>query len=68
MSERRANAQTIATQKYQQKIGLISKSYKIKKELAEEFAYACDKAGVSQAATISKLMRQFIDEVNNKTE
>ena len=59
------NAQTIASKKYQQKIGLVSKSYKIKKELAEDFAAACQQAGVGQAATISKLMRAFIDKVNN---
>lgn len=68
MTESKANTQTKATTKYQQKVGLIAKSYKIKKDLADEFAQACNKAGVSQAATISKLMRRFIDEVNNKTE
>ena len=68
MTESKANTQTKATTQYQQKVGLIAKSYKIKKDLADEFAQACNKAGVSQAATISKLMRRFIDEVNNKTE
>ena len=57
-------AQTIATQKYHQKIGLISKSYKLKQELVERFAAACDKAGVSQAAKISELMEHFIAEQN----
>lgn len=48
------------------KAGLISKSYKLKKELAEEFAKACNKAGVSQAGQISKMMKQFIEEVNRE--
>ena len=62
------NSQTRATTKYQQKIGLISKSFKIKKSLADEFKVACEKAGVGQAATISRLIRKFIDEVNGKPE
>lgn len=53
--------QTVATRKYAQKVGLISKSYKLKRELANEFAAACEAAGVSQAAQISKMMREFID-------
>jgi len=52
--------QTVATQKYTQKVGLISKSYKLKKSLTDEFAKACDSAGVSQAAQISKMMEEFI--------
>lgn len=62
MPKGKPGAQTIATQKYHQKIGLISKSYKLKQELVERFAAACDKAGVSQAAKISELMEQFIRE------
>lgn len=64
MPKGKPGAQTIATQKYHQKIGLISKSYKLKQELVERFAAACDKAGVSQAAKISELMEQFIMEQN----
>ena len=54
-------AQTIASRKYQNKVGLIAKSYKIKKELADKFAEACEKAEISQAAQISKMMQEFID-------
>lgn len=68
MPEGNPKPQTIASKKYQQKVGLIAKSYKIKKELADEFAEACNKAGISQAAKISEMMQQFIAEVNNKTE
>lgn len=59
------NTQTRATVKYQERIGLISKSYKLKRDLTEAFASACDKAGVGQAAQLSKLMQSFIDQVNN---
>lgn len=55
--------QTIATQKYTAKTGWISKSYKLKKELVHEFALACEKAGTSQAAQLSLMMKQFIKEV-----
>jgi hypothetical protein len=57
-----ANRQTIATRKYQQKAGLIAKSYKIKRDIAERFGKACEAAGVSQAAKISELMESFIKE------
>lgn len=46
--------------KWNEKAGLISKSYKLKRELVDEFAEACDKAGVSQAGQLSKMMREFI--------
>lgn len=55
------NSQTEATKRYQQKIGLVAKSYKIKKTLADEFKETCDRLGVGQAATISGLMQDFID-------
>ena len=60
-----AKAQTKATDKYQKKIGLIAKSYKIKRTLADDFAKACEKVGVSQAAKISELMQEFIDSVKD---
>lgn len=56
--------QTIATEKYGRKVGLMSKSYKLRRELVEEFAEACCKAEVSQAGQLEKMMRQFIEEQN----
>lgn len=56
--------QTIATEKYGRKVGLMSKSYKLRRELVEEFAEACGKAEVSQAGQLEKMMRQFIEEQN----
>ena len=55
------SAQTRANEKYQLKAGYIAKTYKLKRELTEAFAQACEKAGVSQAAAISELMREFIE-------
>ncbi len=47
--------------KWNAKAGLISKSYKLKRELVEAFADACEKAGVSQAGQLSRMMREFIE-------
>lgn len=54
--------QTIATKKYEAKAGFVSKSYKLKKEIVEQFAEACEAAGVSQAAQLTKMMKAFIEE------
>lgn len=56
--------QTIATKKYEQKAGWISKSYKLKRDLTDQFADACEKAGVSQASQITKMMQAFIEQQN----
>ena len=50
-------SQTIASDKYQKKAG-----FKIKREVAERFENACEKAGVSQAAKITELMLAFAEE------
>lgn len=60
--------QTIATEKYTKKVGLISKSYKLKRDLVEEFGDACAKVGVSQAAQLSNMMEEFIKKVKNDTK
>ena len=52
--------------KWNEKAGLISKSYKLKRELVEQFAAACDWAGVSQAGQLTKMMREFIEKQNNQ--
>ena len=54
------NGQTLASKKYQKKVGLVSKSYKLKKEIVEQFAEACKEAGVSQSAQLTKMMQEFI--------
>ena len=46
--------------KWQQNNGLIAKSYKLKRELVDEFKRTCDTMGISQAAAISELMSEFI--------
>lgn len=56
--------QSIATRKYEAKAGWMSKTYKLKRETVEGFAEACDKAGVSQAGQLTKMMNDFIKSVN----
>lgn len=58
--------QTIATEKYMKKAGWISKSYKLKKEIVESFAEACEAAGVSQSGQLMNMMKEFADQVNRE--
>ena len=55
-------AQTIASEKYQKKVGIIVKGFKVKRELADDFAAACERAGESQASVIARYMQQYITE------
>ena len=55
------SAQTVATEKYQKKAGYMTKGFKIKRDVAERFAAACERAGVSQAAQITEMMNAFVE-------
>lgn len=55
------NPQTTASAKWNAKAGWISKTYKLKKEVAESFTEACKQAGVSQSAQLTKMMTEFIE-------
>lgn len=46
--------------RWQRKAGYISKSYKLKKELVDEFKKVCDKVGKSQAEVLTEMMNGFI--------
>ena len=58
------NPQTIATDKYQKKAGYMTKGFKLKREIVEQFEEAGRKAGVSQASQITEMMKEFIEEQN----
>ncbi len=60
--------QTIASEKYQKKAGYMTKGFKLKRDLVEEFETACKKAGVSQASQVTKMMKEFIEEVEKASE
>lgn len=53
----------IHQEKYQEKIGLIAKTYKLNKELVDQFKEACDNANTTQAKQLSIMMQAFIDEI-----
>lgn len=57
-----AKAQTLATEKYRKKAGIITKTFKLKKDLCDQYAAACTKVGKSQTEVIQMLMQKFIDE------
>ena len=56
------SAQTIASEKYQKKAGYVAKTFKLKKDVVEQFEKACSKMGVSKASQITKMMVEFIQE------
>jgi hypothetical protein len=51
---------TAATTRYQKKKGLVSKSYKLDRDIAESFAEACENAETSQAKELTKFMKRYI--------
>ena len=53
---------------WNEKAGYVSKSYKLKKTLVDAFADACDRAGVSQAGQLTKMMNEFIEETNKEQQ
>ena len=53
------SAQSKATRLYESKVGLISKSYKLKRDIVEAFKEACEKEGVSQASVLSAYMVEY---------
>ena len=55
-----ATAATMATARYQWKKGLISKSYKLDREITEMFAEACENIESTQAKELTKFMKRFI--------
>ena len=55
------NRQTIATSKYQAKIGLIAKTYKLDKTVVENFRQSCAENGRSQASVLNELMTMYTE-------
>lgn len=60
--------QSVATRKYEEKAGWMSKTYKLKRDVVEAYAEACKKTGVSAAGQLTKMMNEFIQEVNENNE
>ena len=62
------NIQTKATAKYQAKIGLVARSYKLKKTVADEFKEACKIAGDTQAAVLTRFMIEYTEAVKHRND
>lgn len=63
-----ASKSTEITRRYQNKVGMIAKSYKLKKTIVDEFGAACQKVGRSQASVLTEFMQKFTEEVNESEE
>ena len=57
-------AKSRATIKYEKKMGLVSKTYKLRLTDVEEFRAACAESGESQASVLTRLMRSYIQSRN----
>ena len=51
--------------RWTRKNGYVSQSYKLKDTTVKAFADACDRAGVSQASQLTKMMLEFANQANN---
>lgn len=54
--------------KWDAKAGVISKTYKVNKEVAQQFQIACKKADVAMGTQLTKMMKEFIEEVNRDNQ
>jgi hypothetical protein len=54
------NKNTIRVERYQKKVGYKTKGFKLKGDVADRFATACEENGESQAAVITRLMEEYI--------
>ena len=52
--------------KWDEKAGVISKTYKVDKKVAEEFQAACKISGVAMGTQLTKMMRNFIEQVTEE--
>ena len=53
-------AATKATARYQKKKGLISKSYKLNRNIVDMFFETCENAETTQAKELTKFMKRYI--------
>ena len=49
--------------RWDEKAGIVAKTYKVDKQVAEKFKAVCSEVGKGQGPVITKLMKQFIEEV-----
>lgn len=56
---------TLRVDRYQKKVGYKTKGFKLKGDVADRFAAACEKDGRSQAEVITELMEKYIKGIDN---
>lgn len=54
--------QTIASEKYQKKAGYMTKGFKLKRDIVEQFEEACERVGKPQAEVIREFMEEFVQQ------
>lgn len=54
--------------RWDEKAGVIPKTFKVDKKVAEEFQNACKKSGVAMGTQLTKMMKEFIEEVEKASE
>ena len=52
--------------KWDAKAGLIPKTYKVNKDVAEEFQQLCKSKGIAMGKQLTKMMNEFIKEEKSK--
>lgn len=52
--------QTIASEKYQKKAGYMTKGFKLKRDIVEQFEEVCERVGRPQAEVIREFMEEFV--------
>lgn len=52
--------------KWDEKAGVVSKSYKVNKKTADEFKAACKIADVAMGTQLTTMMKEFIERVNKE--
>lgn len=50
--------------RWDEKAGMISKTYKVNKKVAKEFQVACKEKGIAMGVQLTNMMKEFIE--NNK--
>ena len=64
-----SKASTRASKKYQEKVGMVARTYKLKANIADDFKEACQARGESQASVMTRLMNEYINKpLNTETK
>lgn len=62
------NSRTRPQDKWDEKAGMVAKTYKVKKEAADAFAECCKANGYAMGIKLSELMQNFVEKINRKTK